>query len=361
MRTPIATTAVLMTLLVAVSGAQAEVTKRQINADNLIVEVKGESWQPDGFVNGTEIPASYALRPDITLDGKADEFAWMQAEEVEVPLSYGPITKASLKAIYTDQDVYIRVRWADDDEDRQHHPWVWDPEQKKYVEGPQVEDSVMLSFEAGCEWQPSFLAGYIFDFDGWHWMAARTDPVGQAVDLYGNVQDQDMNPGHMTRYESRVKQDTWNMKFIENADPDMYAGWNELNRVYMLQPVADEVYYQGVPDGRNPPPFTKRIPAPENEPYPRDAATIVPQFSPVRLTEGAGEVSAKGHWEKGYWTVEFRRQRITPARTLNDTVFNRLVQFSVHVFDQAEMADEASESGRLFLQFEPADRSMVSN
>lgn len=355
----LAITAIIST--VALTSAQGEVVHRQINAKNLLVHVSDDSWQPEGFVNGTAIPATYVHTANISLDGKADEDAWNQAVEVEVPLAYGPVKTASLKVLYDDEDVFIRVRWPDDTEDRQHHPWVWDSEQEKFVAGSQVEDSVMLSFEAGCEWQPSFLAGYIFDFDGWHWMAARTDPLGQAVDLYGNIQDQDMNPGHMTRYESRVKQDTWNMKFTENADPDLYAEWNDLDRVYMMQPVTGEVYYQGVPDGRDSQAFVEQVPAPAGTPYPRDAAKPVPQFSPVKLTDGAGEVRAKGNWEDGFWTVEFRRARITPANTLNDTVFNRLVQFSVHVFDQGEKVDEASESDRLFLQFLPAGQSLVSN
>ena len=87
----------------------------------------------------------------------------------------------------------------------------------------------------------------------------------------------------------------------------------------------------------------------------------VPQFSPIRLQDGAGEVSAKGNWEDGYWTVEFRRVRETPQRHFNDVVFQRITQFSVHVFDQTEQIDESSESGRLFLKFLPPETQLVSN
>jgi hypothetical protein len=122
------------------------------------------------------------------------------------------------------------------------------------------------------------------------------------------------------------------------------------------------IYVQKVPDGgRNVPEFVRQVAAPESAPYPRDEATTVPQYVPVELRGEAGEVKAKGQWADGYWTVEFRRVRITPAKTLNDTVFNRMVQFSVHVFDREEKLDGASESERLFLKFLPAGERLVSN
>jgi hypothetical protein len=355
-----ATTAAIVMLVLTSGGVQAEVIHQQINSRNLLVEVSDDPWQPEGFTNGRTIPATYLHSSGVVIDGKADESAWGLATEIEVPLAYGPVKFVYLKAVYTDQEVFIRVRWADDDEDRQYRPWVWNAEQKKYVEGPQLEDSVMLSFEAGCEWEPSFLAGYIYDFDAWHWLAARSDPMGQAVDLYGNVQDQSRNNPLLIRYNSRQTQDTWNVKFTDNTNPNLHAGWNDLDRVYMLQPITHEVYVQTVPDGHNSPPFAKQVPAPSGKPNPDDEAKSVPQFVPAKLSDGAGEVSAKGQWEDGYWTVEFRRSRVTPAKTLNDTIFNRLVQFSVHVFDHAEMLDQASESNRLFLQFLPTGQELVS-
>jgi hypothetical protein len=52
--------------------------------------------------------------------------------------------------------------------------------------------------------------------------------------------------------------------------------------------------------------------------------------------------------------VELRRALETPKLTLEDSVFRRATQFSVYVFDATERLDEASESGRLILEFEPA-------
>jgi hypothetical protein len=342
------------------TSALAEVEHRQFNELNGITYVSDDPWQPEGFVNGTPVPATWLPGPDVVIDGAGDDASWSLAREVEVPLTYGKVERAWLKALYTDDEVFIQVRWADSTENRDHHPWVLDREQGRYAEGAQIEDSVLLSFEAGCEWTPSLLGGYIYDFDGWQWLAARSDPIGQAVDLYGNVQNQDSGVSGFGAFPSRVAEEVWQLKFTENHEPDPHADWDQLDRVYMMQPVAKTMWVRAVPDGgAYAPDFAEHVPAPAFDKA--NSPQLVPQFSPVKLSGDAGEVRAKGQWEDGYWTVEFRRSRFTPAEHISDTIFNRLIQFSVHVFDQVEELDQASESGRLFLRLVPPEERLVRN
>jgi len=351
----------LFCLTLAMSGVvQADVVERQSSPSNRILSVSEEAWQPDGFVNGITVPAIHLMSASINLDGRDTEPEWQKAVEVTVPMTHGDVPEIMLKAMYTEDEVFISVRWPDGEENRQHRPWTWNAEEERYVEGPQLEDSVMLSFEAGCEWTPSLLGGYIYDFDAWRWMAARTDPLGQAVDLYGNVQDRDSVNPDFVRYESRITEDDWILKFTENRDVDLHADWNELDRVYMLMPVTKTLYVKAVPDGgRRSPPFYELLPAPDKAPEGDPEATY-PQFSPIPLTGSAAEVKAKGRWEDGYWTVEFRRDRETPVQHIYDTVFNRLVQFSVHVYNGTERLDEVAESPRLFLTFLPPESPLVA-
>ncbi len=349
-------------LALAVSlPAQADVIERQFSEDNLLVKVTDDDWQPENFENGMPVPATYLGQSEITLDGVSDEADWDRAVEVNIPLEFGNTEEATVKALYTDQEVFIRVRWADKTMDREHHPWVWDKAQKKYVPGPQTEDSLLLSFEAGCEWNPSVLAGYQFDFDGWHWLAARSDPVGQARDMIVNLSEAHRAGDDSTVYESRYDEGSWILKFDDVDDPDgmTLQGWNELDRRYLHWPVLAEVSVHRELDGLKSDDASEHIPAPTMAPDDENAS--FPQFKAVKLEGDAGEVGAKGHWEDGYWTVEFRRNRITPSKTMTDTVFNRLTQFSVHVFDQTEAIDESSESKRLFLQFLPPGQELVSN
>ena len=339
--------------------AVADVEHQDTGGTTRITYVRDDAWQPENFIAGTTVPATWVANPGIVIDGSDNEAAWSQAQEVEVPLSYGSTTSAWLKAVYTDDEVFLRVRWADETQDREHQAWVWDAEQVSWVPGSQIEDSVMLSFEAGCEWTPSILGGYIYDFDAWHWMAARSDPLGQAVDLYGNVQDRDMRHSDFHAYDSRVVEDEYIFKIIENHDVDLHADWNELDRVYMMQPVTKKLWVRAVPDGgRKAPEFVEELPPPESAP--EDPSQTFPRFRPVKLTGGAGEVAARGTWEDGFWTVEFRRVRYTPAEHIFDTIFNRTVQFSVHVFSGTERLDEVAESPRLFLRFLPKEEQLLA-
>jgi hypothetical protein len=337
--------------------ATSEVFTKVVNGDNTFVHVSDDPWQPVEFENGTIIPATYVANAEMVLDGKESEPEWARAVEVAVPLRYGEVEVAALKALYTQDRVFIRVQWKDDTENREHHPWVWDEARGEYVPGPQVEDSALLSFEAGCEWWPSFLDGYMYDFDGWQWLAARSDPLGQAIDVMGTVQDQDFQLLNFTRYESRTTEDTWNIKF---APGEIHANWNEIDRTYLLQPFNEFVWVRMNPDGlRSQPEFVKQLPPPQQPPT--DGTMRYPQFSPLKLEGGAGEVSAKGHWENGFWTVEFSRVLVTPAETLNDVVLDRITQFSVHIYDQVDQIDQASESDRLFLRFLPRQEMLVAD
>jgi len=368
-------TAILGMVLIAGSlGSQpawSEVEHFQLNEKNLMVNVVNDDWQPStgNYENGLNIPAAWVDEAGITLDGKATEDNWSKATEIAVPMSYGGVNEAFVQALYTEDGVYIKVRWKDNTEDRQHHPWVWDQENLKFVAGSQTEDSLMLSFEAHCEWTPSFLSGYGYDFDGWHWLAARSDPLGQAVDISGNVKTGAVSNSQYMAYSSRNNEDTWNVKFTEtefgedylnvnfkdeNGEAILNARWNELNRIYLLQPVDKTAItsYRDWPDGNLLKPvtqFVETLNAPEGTPD--NQSGIHPQFKPAKLEGDAGEVKAKGHWADGYWTVEFHRALVTAIGGQDDTTFTRLTQFSIHIFDHVEKIDQGSESKRLFLQF----------
>ena len=238
---------VLITGILGSGLAWSEVKFEQLNEKNLVVKVKGEDWQPstNNWENGQTIPVTWINKADISLDGKATEKNWDRTPEIAVPLYWGNVNNVFVQALYTVDDVYVKLRWQDDTEDRQHHPWVWDKGAREFVAGPQIEDSVILSFEAHCEWTPSFLSGYGFDFDGWQWLAARSDPLGQAVDIEGNVKASDRPRKQFASYTSRNNEIIWNVKFLHDKGEGIFhANWNELERVYMLQPVGEDVLYR---------------------------------------------------------------------------------------------------------------------
>ena len=123
--------ALLAGLLIS-SVAGAEVTRKELPGQFHKVFVRDDHWKPDNFKDGIFIPVTYASGETIRLDGVDDEAAWAAAPEVTVPLAFGSVEKAKLKALYTDDEIIIRVRWADATEDRLHHPWVWDETSGSY-------------------------------------------------------------------------------------------------------------------------------------------------------------------------------------------------------------------------------------
>ncbi|MEE8307023.1 MAG: hypothetical protein V3R81_07130, partial [Gammaproteobacteria bacterium] len=99
-------------------SAMGDVEHRQINSANFITYVSDDPWQPEHFVNGEAVPATWIQTAEVTIDGADDEPVWSRAREIEIPLNYGSTRKAWLKALYTEDELFIRVRWADSSEDR---------------------------------------------------------------------------------------------------------------------------------------------------------------------------------------------------------------------------------------------------
>ncbi len=318
------------------------------------IEVEAnDPWQPDGFGEALTVSATFVDQGPV-IDGLADDLAWSGAESAAVPMSWGSVPEATVKAVYTSEDVFLLVSWPDSTEDDQHHPWLWDAEQGRYIEGPQVEDALLVSIEGGCDWKSSLLAGTTYDFDGWLWLAARSNPLGQAVDVAGSVRDSGNKGRGNNKYQSRHMEPSWDVKFTDRQKDRLTKPWQGLARMYKRTQPQQEVYVRYPPDGpRSTPKFTELIGSP---PVPNTAESpppVVQQHRPIKLTGDAGDVMAKGSWTDGRWTVEFRRKLTTPTGTMTDSLFERITQFSIHIFNQTERLDEASESGRIWLEFEP--------
>jgi hypothetical protein len=333
-------------LLISAIG-QAEITRKEVPGQFTKIYVRGEAWQPDNFKEGTAIPATYISGQDILLDGIDNESPWVTTPEVTIPLAFGDVNSAQLKALYTDTDIIVRVRWADATEDRLHHPWVWDEESGNYKVGPQIEDSLMFSFEAGCEWYPSFLVGYDFDFDAWQWLAGRTDPLGQVLDLSGSMKDAQLSFNQS--YKPRYQEGDWNLRITDTQEGNLHWPLEKLDRQFLMVPVHDVVFYHANLDGQRGQEFVRQVQVPEN--LPQSPAPVLSQFEPLKLEGNAAEVRGKGNWEDGFWTVELRRPLVTEGGPSYDIQMQRLTQFSIQVYDHVERLDESSESGRLYFQF----------
>jgi hypothetical protein len=137
MRTKINSAIIILLLLSGVLSVNAEVRHDQINDVTFLTFVSNDPWQPEG-VDEPPVLSAPLVQQIPVIDGLADDPAWAKAESITLPLDYGSVQEATLKAVYTDQEIFLLVSWPDASKDDQHRPWLWDAEQGRYVEGPQI-------------------------------------------------------------------------------------------------------------------------------------------------------------------------------------------------------------------------------
>ncbi len=116
------------------------------------------------------------------VDGKDNETVWQKAKAIVTHDKIANI-KMTLKAIYTDKEIFFLVTFPDANESREHKTLFWDKESKTYKTGPKREDCFV--FKWNMESMPTDLSLYSdksYVADIWFWKAKRTDPVGYADD-----------------------------------------------------------------------------------------------------------------------------------------------------------------------------------
>ena len=138
---------------------------------------------------------------------------WDKAEPINVRLANGigfrsGITDASLKALYNDTYIYMRIEWEDTVYNRMYRPWIktesgWmhlNPggsderiynEDKLAIIFPINEDPEFRKFGCSvyCHSDQKNGHGRHWTFhnnlvDAWHWKSVRTDPFGHVDDKY---------------------------------------------------------------------------------------------------------------------------------------------------------------------------------
>lgn len=239
-----------------------------------------------------------------TVDGKNEEWAELAASTIPlhniVTTSKISVTQVNMKAGMYGDSVYFLVTWKDSTESLQHKPFIWNPQEYEYQQGPQREDRLALEFAMEGEYSTNWFAGNAFKSDMWHWKASRTNPVGKADDQMTIV--------------SRIK----------------------LLRAY--QGVAEDgrpIYIQRPWDAGDPIYITTR--------YSEKKEAMMPKYQLIS-PNGQGstyDIDAKGIWNLGYWTVEFRRKLNTG--NADDVKFMPGIKIrgGIAVFDESDNQDHA--------------------
>ena len=283
-----------------------------------------------------------------TIDGVA-EALWDQAPALQVPVFGGAnngSTLVSLKSVYTSDSIYFLVQWSDPTESLRRFPWqkqadgTWkqlkDPnagpgDENIYYEDKfafiwNINDSIQGFNTNGCfvtchpgEGKPygnKYTANPGEIGDIWHWKAVRTNPVNQVDDQYVDNTRYDpvkapeagrkSDPRFLGGYRDNVNADKTAPAFTDENQPAP---------PYWIYDVAKK-------------PFVDTYAAGDEV-----AGIIVSHFQGDR-----GDITGKGVWKNGVWTLEIARKLVTGSRF--DVQFDDLSKgyfFGVAVFDNAQV------------------------
>ncbi|NOQ66737.1 MAG: hypothetical protein GQ556_05945 [Desulfobacterales bacterium] len=202
------------------------------------------------------------------IDGLAGDPAWENAQEI-ITLDKSSKMPITIKAVYTDTEFFVQVSFPDKDESRTHKSWIWNKGREIYTVGHDREDIIIFKWNMDSDpVDLSIVADNPHHADIWYWKACRTDATGYADDkshLLSQTEEQDST------------------KIISKSGKTMYLlrKSDDGTSAYRIDLITD---YEG---------------------------KTLPRYIHQQPTGSRSDVKAKGVWENGTWTIEFRRNFIT--------------------------------------------------
>jgi len=332
---------------------------------------------------GTVLQAAKVTTPP-TLDGDASDAAWAAASALELSTP-----KMTLKAVYTDKDLYVLAVVPDTTASFTRGAWVWDGAKWGMVKG-QSEDRVAIvwsmdtpNFETqGCmtKCHPGTHAEGSTDdawlesgkADMWHMKAARSLPVAsiaQAGTLTVDEASHQLTGGSVT-FKGWVD-DAWVGQWSEKNAPDggRYgdAGKSSYDNNLTEDKTAPKYMEKAPTDFVDAMTLTKaEIDAGEAvEVATADVNALWANYAALKAAvperilkspEGSrADVEQAAVWKDGLWTMEFKRALDT-GHPDDDVIFSDLSKtyyFGVSWMDNAGGSKHIP-SGLLSLKFAPA-------
>lgn len=200
-----------------------------------------------------------------TVDGKATEAFWQQAQAVTVHDRVADID-ISLRAAHDGSKLYLLVQFPDPDESRSHRAMVWNPQLQSYENGPSREDCFVVKWSmSGVESDLTLTESRPYRADIWYWKAHRTDHAGYADDK-------------MHIYSS-----------TRNKKAKLLL--SDSGKVFYLQRNGD----QGEPA------YKPKLQVEHTE-------DTIDKYEFQEPSGSRADVRAKGSWQDGRWTLEFARK-----------------------------------------------------
>jgi hypothetical protein len=129
--------------------------------------------------------ATYA--PELpTIDGKTDKL-WDLATPLRVTvreaIGGGDPRQVLMRALYTDEAVFVLAEWSDSTKSDMRDPYIWNAESEQYERPSAPDDQFAVEFPLEGDFELNMLTTESeYTADVWHWKAGRSNPGGWADD-----------------------------------------------------------------------------------------------------------------------------------------------------------------------------------
>lgn len=193
-------------------------------------------------------------------------------EEMRYNKDWDP--KPRIRAGVHNNTFYMLATWQDESADTLYKPWH--NMGKRWSKGRKKDDMFAVRFELNGTLAACMLSGQNYDVDVWRWTAGRSNPSGYADDMIHKFTTQ------FREKASEYHHDGHTVYISTNIDSGS-RGWS----------------------------YTKK---------PKSSQTrVVPGIAYETPQGSLADVSAKGVWKDGYWTLELSRPLKTADK--DDVVF----------------------------------------
>lgn len=260
---------------------------------------------PGGLCGADQVIIAHRVDTTPVVDGIGGDIAWSKAYAIT---THDPIAgiDIQLKAVIKGNAIFFLVKFPDKDESREHKLWIWDQDGGMYTMGPDREDVLVLKWnmESG-RTDLSVYADNPYTADIWFWKACRTDPSGYADDKIQWLHETPM--ASAKKLNSKSGKTTY---LVRKGDGG--------------KPAYSNVILTDFQNHRE------------------------PQFIPRHPIGSRADVSAKGKWTNGQWTIEFRRRLITGQDDDIQLTPGKRYQFGVSRYEIAGRPADPSLSQPLY-------------
>ncbi len=303
---------------------------------------------------------SVSVRSEPKIDGLATDPAWKTAEAVKIKTKGGP--EVTMRSVHTGSNIYLTASWADKTKDDVDE--VWEFSDTGWTRGP-IDDAFAIFWNAGDQ-IPGFKTKGCDAVCHERGGQTRMELAGKAkgtADIWDISLGISNIRGSVNDYVFTV--DPAYLKDPENMKPRLMRRHDDFSRRapiilnYSIDPATGKLrpkylYKDGLTIESTPYPFVYEVDEIKDfSVFKAGARLPFIIFYPFSEKWGGSrdDISGKGVWKDGRWTVEIKRKLKTGYKDdIDFTVRKEPVTFAIAVFNRTIVDHKTSKPVRLEIE-----------